>query len=93
MRLAALLALLLVLPAATSSGARAPHDWPLFGYDSARHGVSPETTLDARTVSKLQRLQVQLDGTVDSSPIYVGGKVVVTKKTSCVALPIRTPWR
>ena len=78
MRLAALLALLLVLPASTSSGAPAPHDWPLFGYDAARHDVSPETTLTAQNVAKLRRLQVSLDGAVDSSPIYVGGKLVVT---------------
>ena len=53
-------------------------DWPLFGYDPARHNASPDTTLNAQNVSKLHRIQVQLDGTVDSSPIYVGGKFVVT---------------
>ena len=59
-------------PAATST------DWPLFGYDSARHDVSPDTRLTAANVGKLKRLAVTLDGTVDSSAISVGGKVVVT---------------
>jgi outer membrane protein assembly factor BamB len=77
-RLLVVLALLLVVPAASSARAGAPHDWPLFGYDSARHGASPQATLTAQNVAKLQRLKVRLDGTVDSSPIYVGGKVVVT---------------
>jgi outer membrane protein assembly factor BamB len=54
------------------------HDWPLFGYDAARHNASPDTTINAQNVGKLRRVQVQLDGTVDSSPIYVGGKLVVT---------------
>jgi outer membrane protein assembly factor BamB len=78
MRLLLALALLLALPAASSSGAAARHDWPLYGYDAARHNASPETTLTAPNVPKLRRLQVRLDGTVDSSPIYVGGRIVVT---------------
>jgi outer membrane protein assembly factor BamB len=78
MRRAALLALLLALPAAGSARATAAHDWPLFGYDPARRDASPDATLTAQNVAKLQRLQIRLDGTVDSSPIYVGGKIVVT---------------
>ena len=53
-------------------------DWPVFGYDAARHNASPDTTINAQNVGKLRRIQVQLDGTVDSSAIYVGGKFVVT---------------
>jgi PQQ-like domain len=73
-----LVIVLLVATAASSTGAPAPHEWPLFGYDSARHNVSPETTLTAQNVAPLRRLRVRLDGTVDSSPIYVRGKIVVT---------------
>lgn len=53
-------------------------EWPLFGYDTARHDASPDTTITAANVSDLHRIRVKLDGTVDSSPIYVGGKLVVT---------------
>jgi len=66
-----------LLPAAAGS-AQASGDWPLFGYDSARHNTSPDTRLTAANVGKLQRQQVALDGTVDSSPISVGGRIVVT---------------
>jgi len=64
-----------VATAACASGSGAApagsHDWPLFGYDTARHNASPDTTITAANVSRLQRLRVRLDGTVDSSPIYV----------------------
>jgi outer membrane protein assembly factor BamB len=71
-RLAPLLALLLLaLPAARASGSGADADWGRFGYDAARHGVSPDATISAANVRKLHLLRVRLDGTVDSSPIYV----------------------
>jgi hypothetical protein len=54
------------------------NDWPLFGYDAARHNSSPESTINAQNVATLKQVKVTLDGTVDSSPIYVGGKLVVT---------------
>jgi hypothetical protein len=54
------------------------NDWPVFGYDAARHNSSPSTTITAQNVGKLKQLKVTLDGTVDSSPISVGGKLVVT---------------
>ncbi len=53
-------------------------DWGRFGYDAARHNVSPDTTITAQNASTLVRLQVPLDGTVDSSPIYVRGMFIVT---------------
>ncbi len=69
--LLALAALLVAaLPAAartSSSGA----DWARFGYDEARHGVAPTGALAAASVGALKGQQVQLDGTVDSSPIYL----------------------
>jgi hypothetical protein len=71
------IALAAFAPALGGTSATA-HDWPLFGYDAARHNASPDTTINAQNVGKLRRIQVQLDGTVDSSPIYVAGKLVVT---------------
>ena len=69
--LALALLVLLVLPAASASGGAGDVDWGRFGYDAARTDVSPDTTITAANVSKLRRQQVQLGGTVDSSPIYV----------------------
>lgn len=46
-------------------------DWNRFGYDSARHNQGPAGGLIAANVSKLRASRVQLDGTVDSSPIYL----------------------
>ncbi|MGZ4339239.1 MAG: outer membrane protein assembly factor BamB family protein [Gaiellaceae bacterium] len=60
-----------VVAIAATSATPAQHDWPRFGYDTARHNASPDTTITAANVGTLRRLQVQLDGTVDSSPIYV----------------------
>jgi outer membrane protein assembly factor BamB len=57
--------------AASSSGSDAAHDWARFGYDTARHNASPDATITAANVSHLRRLRVRLDGTVDSSAIYV----------------------
>jgi hypothetical protein len=71
-RLAGLLGLLaVVLPAAGAPGASPPGDWGRFGYDAARHNVSPSTSITAANVAKLKRTSVALDGTVDNSPIYV----------------------
>ena len=55
--------------AAASQPARS--DWPVFGYDAARHNASPDATITAKNVGSLRRLRVRLDGTVDASPIYV----------------------
>ncbi|HEU5362485.1 MAG TPA: PQQ-binding-like beta-propeller repeat protein [Gaiellaceae bacterium] len=74
MRLAPLCAAVAVLAGAacaSPAGSAANGDWPVFGYDSARHNASPDATVTARNVSRLQRVRVRLDGTVDSSPIYV----------------------
>ena len=85
----------LLLPAAAGTAA-APHDWPVFGYDAARHNASPDTTIDAKNVAGLHRRSVRLDGTVDSSPIYVGGRIVVTTtygKTIALTPAGRVLWR
>jgi outer membrane protein assembly factor BamB len=66
------------LPAAARSTPTSTGDWPVFGYDAARHNSNPASTITAQNVGQLTRLNVALDGTVDSSPIFVGGKFVVT---------------
>jgi outer membrane protein assembly factor BamB len=74
MKRAALAAAVVALLAGSTSSAgtnTANRDWPLYGYDTARHNASPDATITAANVSHLARHRVQLDGTVDSSPIYV----------------------
>ena len=96
MRRLVLLALVLLLLPAAGGAAPVTHDWPVFGYDAARHNASPQTTIDARNASKLKRRRVRLDGTVDSSPIYVGGRIVVTTtygKTIALTPAGRVLWR
>jgi hypothetical protein len=66
-----------LIAAVACSGASST-DWGRFGYDAARHSSSPDTAITAKNVSKLVHRRVRLDGTVDSAPIIVGGKIVVT---------------
>ncbi|HVU78567.1 MAG TPA: PQQ-binding-like beta-propeller repeat protein [Gaiellaceae bacterium] len=54
-----------------ASGASAPADWGRFGIDASRSNVSPDATITAANVSRLHRLRVHVDGTIDSSVIYV----------------------
>jgi outer membrane protein assembly factor BamB len=65
------------VPAGARSGP-AGTDWPVFGYDAARHNASPDTRVNAQNIASLTRHQIKLDGTVDSSPISVGGRLVIT---------------
>jgi outer membrane protein assembly factor BamB len=76
--LLALVGAVAFLPAAARSTPTSTGDWPVFGYDAARHNSSPTSTINAQNVGKLKRMRVTLDGTVDSSPIYADGKFVVT---------------
>ena len=56
-------------------------DWPMFGFDSARQNTGPAATgITAANVGSLHRQQVELPGTVDSSPIYLHA-VTVDGKT------------
>ena len=65
--------------AALALAAPAAADWPAFGYDAARHNVGPASTgITAANVGQLHRRTIDLDGTVDSSPISVGGTIYVT---------------
>jgi PQQ-like domain len=50
------------------------HDWLRFGYDVSRSSNSPDATgITRQNVATLARQQVELDGTVDASPIYLHG--------------------
>jgi len=71
--LAVVAAAVVALPAGAWSAAGGGTDWARFGFDTARHGVGPAGPLTAANVSHLVRQQVSLDGTVDSSPIYLHG--------------------
>lgn len=55
----------------TAHGAR-PDDWPQFGWDVASSSAYPgDTGITAANLASLQRKQVQLDGTVDASAIFL----------------------
>jgi outer membrane protein assembly factor BamB len=71
--LGALTAAALLLAGPGSAGRTAAGtDWTRFGFDAARHDVGPAVTgITAANVGRLRRQQVHLDGTVDSSPIYL----------------------
>jgi len=65
-------ALLLVSSAAATRHAASTHDWTRFGWSAARSNAPTFATgITASNVGSLVRKQVQLDGTVDSSPIYL----------------------
>jgi len=56
----------------SASSASSASDWPLFGYTAARANSGPSATgITSADVSRLRRQRVLLDGTVDSSPIYL----------------------
>jgi putative pyrroloquinoline-quinone binding quinoprotein len=58
--------------ATTAASAGSASDWPLFGYTAARGNSGPIATgISADNVGRLRRQRVLLDGTVDSSPIYL----------------------
>lgn len=58
-------------PSATSS-APAGKDWTRFGWDAGRSSaVTDATGITAANVGGLSRTQIQLDGTVDASAIYL----------------------
>jgi outer membrane protein assembly factor BamB len=60
------------LLAAAAFALPAPHDWTRFGYDPARsNAVSAATGITAANAGRLRRQRIDLDGTVDSSPIFL----------------------
>jgi PQQ-like domain len=65
--------------AAPAHGAPSSRVWPTFDYTAARTGVNTTATgISAQNVKSLTLRKVQLDGTVDSAPIYVNGVFFVT---------------
>src|SRR5262245_26352939 len=67
-------ALVFALPAAASPRAQPGHDWTRFGWSAARSNAPTFATgITASNLGSLVRAQVPLDGTVDSSPIYLHG--------------------
>ncbi|MGZ4414453.1 MAG: outer membrane protein assembly factor BamB family protein [Gaiellaceae bacterium] len=62
---------------ARGTAIRAGGDWTRFGYDAGRHNSGPARTgITAANVGWLRQQRVALDGTVDSSPIYLRGATV-----------------
>jgi PQQ-like domain len=65
------------VPAASASAGHREatgNDWPRFGWSAARTSAPPFATgITAANVKRLTRQQVQLEGTADSSPIYLHG--------------------
>jgi hypothetical protein len=60
--------------ASASPLAAAGHDWTRFGWSAARSSAPGFSTgITSGNVKSIVRSQVQLDGTVDSSPIYLHG--------------------
>jgi outer membrane protein assembly factor BamB len=60
------------LARAGTTAPRVGGDWPQFGYTAARSNSGPPATgITAANVRRLRRQQVRLDGTVDSSAIYL----------------------
>lgn len=60
-----------------SAGQEAANDWTQFGWDVASSSASTVPTgITAANVTSLSRHQVKLDGTVDSSAIYLHGVTV-----------------
>ncbi len=63
--------LVALVAAAVARAGASGTDWARFGFDTARHDVGSAGALTAANVGSLRRQQVQLDGTVDSSAIYL----------------------
>ncbi len=53
-----------------------PRDWTRFGGDAARTSALTGSGIGAGDLARLQRQQVDLEGTVDAAPIYLRGVTV-----------------
>nr|MDQ6873117.1 PQQ-binding-like beta-propeller repeat protein [Gemmatimonadota bacterium] len=59
-------------PPSSAKRTASVHDWTRFGWDVGRSsGATDETGITAANVSTLRRQQVEIEGTVDASPIYL----------------------
>jgi hypothetical protein len=68
----ALVALAVALCAGSSRAATAGHDWTRFGWNAVRSSAPTFATgVTAANLKSLTRQQVRVDGTADSSPIYL----------------------
>ncbi len=66
---------------AGTTARRVGGDWTRFGYTASRSSSGPAATgITAANVGRLHRRQVRLDGTVDSSPIYLRSVRVLGKQ-------------
>ena len=64
--------LVIAASAGSSHAASSGNDWTRFGWNAVRSSAPTFSTgITAANVKSLQRQQVQLDGTADSSPIYL----------------------
>jgi len=84
-----LLALLLVFaragPAAAAGGTDA--DWPTFDHDVSRSGVAVGgTAINSGNLHRLRRRTVNLDGTVDSSPIQLRAITISGRRRDVVVV-------
>ncbi len=78
-RIAATLVLALAVLAVPAHGASTSGHWTTFDYTASWTGVNPNPTgITAANVKSLTLRRVALDGTVDSSAIYIGGRFFVT---------------
>ena len=67
------------VPVESSPTVPAQSTWPLFGVTpDRRNDFSAPTGITAGNVTTLARVSIDVPGTVDSSPISVGGRFVVT---------------
>jgi hypothetical protein len=63
-----------LVSSATATHAASTHDWTRFGWNASRSNAPAFATgISASNLGSLVRKQVQVDGTVDSSPIYLHG--------------------
>jgi PQQ-like domain len=81
LRLGLLAAAVLVLSSGAANSATAPTssplDWPMFGYTPARSNQGAAATgITAANVAHLRRREIHIDGTVDSSAIYLHGALI-----------------
>jgi hypothetical protein len=76
-----LLLLTFILSGIGTSARQAANDWTQFGWDSASSSASTAPTgITAANAASLSRRQVNLDGTVDASAIYLQGATVEGSK-------------